>query len=108
MLSLTPGSVSHINRLPLSVSTPLTSAPPPEHTTHPLPLSGGGSGRAQQGRPAAGGAQNDAVPGEHFQPPGVHPGRPTVTLEHQAFHHLPGRRSTAESLSSGGKEFNPK
>ena len=54
-------------------------------------LSGGGSGRAQQGRAAPGGAQNDAVPGEHFQPPGVHPGCPTVALEHQAFHHLPGR-----------------
>lgn len=54
---------------------------------------GRGGGRAWQRRAAAGGAQNHAVQGERAQPPGVHPGCPTVTLEHQAFHHLPGHIS---------------
>lgn len=62
-------------------------------------LSGGGRGGAQQGGAAAGGAQNDAVQGKHVQPPGVHPGRPTVALEHQAFHHLPGRRPLGDLKS---------
>ncbi|XP_034566678.1 uncharacterized protein LOC117831893 [Notolabrus celidotus] len=62
---------------------------------------GGGSRGIQQGGVPPGGAQNTALQGEHAQPPGVYAGCSTLTLEHQASHHLPAQGSVAqESIST--------
>lgn len=59
----------------------------------PLVCSGSGGGGEDQRRSAPRGAKDVAFPSEHFQPPGVHPGRPTVSVEYQALYHMSGNRS---------------
>lgn len=56
-------------------------------------VSGGSSRRTQKVGQPPGEAQNAALQGEHVQPPGVHAGCTTPTLEHQASHALPGTPS---------------
>ncbi|MEQ2227032.1 hypothetical protein ILYODFUR_033526, partial [Ilyodon furcidens] len=47
------------------------------------------------------GAQNAALQGEHVQPLAAHAGCTTLTLEHQASHHLPVQgREAQESIST--------
>ena len=56
------------------------------------PPSGSGVGGEESGGSAPRGAQDVAFPGEHLQPPGVHPGCSSVPVEHQTLHHLSGKR----------------
>lgn len=61
-------------------------------------VSGGSSRGTQQGEVPPGGGQNAALQGKHVHPLGVHAGSTTITLKHQASHHLPGTHTLCLSV----------
>lgn len=59
-----------------------------------FPPPGSGGCRKDQRGSAPRGAKDVAFPSEHLQPPGVHPRRSPVPVEHQTLYHMSGNHGS--------------